>query len=598
MAAATEFEFNSVLKLYQVSPLPPDIAEEQAKALARFRSGIGEDTPLTESWLDWVEYEPTYSVIGLEHYRRRWDMILTLERAMQENSQITMYSNSERINVVPLEVDIMGLSISGLDEVQYSIVANQYYHLQLGNLYTISNLLGRGVHGTVYGLTMRTGELDAEVLRIMLDKSNEDPYLAASAIYSAVRQRPKYLAVKVGPNSDWQSTMREYVIGRQVANVLYPLGIRAVPAVFSVTRLELEESGIDYVKYRLEFGPNAEGRMVGRLVSNNVDVAQVEANITSGGILTKRLYSPDELAALHQEIRYAPENESRNKLDEQREVLTTGDTLMYQEYVNGMTLSDALEERIVGPSELNVILCYIFGLLGYLYNEIGFVHNDLHYNNIMLRNGSAILPILSSGETRYIQLPYQPMILDLGLAKTNSFSIPTSVSGPTAQPMNDMINLSRHEMYWTPYANIHPSNVISHGILKEELWRTDKINIDTLKHTYLGPYIQYKSKLRHWDLVERIAASGALNDYLVPKPLPALQQRSNLFTYNEFNAAQLIVDATTCEELYLPKLQSSDATIQVFAHAVVAYCRGVRNFHARMNPILRTRPEVSGMALD
>lgn len=118
---------------------------------------------------------------------------------------------------------------------------------------------------------------------------------------------------------------------------------------------------------------------------------------------------------------------------------------IYQEYIRGLTLWDAIEELSI--EELHAVLLVIHSALGHMYKKMGFVHCDLSTSNIILRrnaNGDPFdIPILTEGGNveYYIRLNYMPTFIDLGMSVTTNLPAWGVASSPYVTPLSDVVRL-------------------------------------------------------------------------------------------------------------------------------------------------------------
>lgn len=118
---------------------------------------------------------------------------------------------------------------------------------------------------------------------------------------------------------------------------------------------------------------------------------------------------------------------------------------IYQEYVRGLTLEDALEDLSI--EELHAVLLVIHSALGYMHKKMGFVHCDLNKSNIILRrnaNGDPFdIPILTEGGNveYYIRLNYMPTFIDFGMSVTTNLPGWGILASPYVTPFSDVVML-------------------------------------------------------------------------------------------------------------------------------------------------------------
>jgi hypothetical protein len=338
-------------------------------------------------------------------------------------------------------------SIAALNTMMGSILCSSGSHVHYHNLYRLLKLISKGTYGSVFSAGMREPTSDRRILTMLLKATIDDDY---RAIWSYMSTLPKLVAVKVEETSGHYTEAIEFAIGREVGASLFPLGIHSCPAYYTLASLEANNvvpppSDYQYESYSL---------FIGRPVSRG-----------------------------------------------------TG-TATYQEYIDGNTLGDTK----LNTNLLTAIIAYIHGILSYLYNRIGLVHSDLHWNNIILRKGKASynLPILMpDGSAKfYISLPYEPVIIDFGLARTNNFATYSVVNSPRSTEMNDIIAL---------YADKKPKTLPGYSYIEEKI--RQEMPLSTIK--YLPGDFIFENPITHEEMLNFYIDNGYLDEYITmssPEP--------------------------------------------------------------------------------
>jgi hypothetical protein len=242
------YDDNRVLRIYPSPSIDNTIASRRTR---RFLEQFWNDAPrqqdgtidLGEAWKIWREdpqYELKYSMSMDKEAEREWNEILDIEEGMERYKRV--HNGFPLVLPDYLNGVMSSLSLEGLDAMQKSIISGQHYLLGLGQLYHITRLLGSGVYGSVFGMATRTPEVDSAILDILL----ETPVLLEriTQLQDYLGSLPSTLAVKLSLSGEWKSVLREYLISRQVASVLYPLGIRAVPVVYTLFRVPWSDHGL------------------------------------------------------------------------------------------------------------------------------------------------------------------------------------------------------------------------------------------------------------------------------------------------------------------------------------------------------------------
>lgn len=428
------------------------------------------------------------------------------------------------------------------------------------------------MYGSVFGMSRRTMEIDEEVVEILMNVDTSRGGL--DILLGYLRTLSPIIAVKVALSGDWRSTLREFLVGREVAVVTYPLGIRAVPAVYTLFQIPWNRSGL-------------------LLYKRNANIDKNVAYLAASGVIPRVPPPDDEVKFLRREGSEALASNQRELHDEllsQYRNLTEEDTVMYQEYIEGSTFGDMIIDGEINIAEYNGILCYLHGLLSYLYARLHFVHNDLHYNNIMLRRGRATLPILSETGTvfAYIDLPVTPVLLDMGMAKTDLTVLPGVVTTYNGSPISDIISLIAPDAYERTEV-IRRSDVVAYPLVREILLRNGDLDLDRVDRvSHPGPYMRYKSEgiLTHEAITLHILQSGAIAHLLVnePQSMGAFQNLS-LQSLVQKNPADLLAKINLCLERYKGIVANLEGrridTNPIFERAVILYLESAVQFYSR-----------------
>lgn len=276
-----------------------------------------------------------------------------------------------------------------------NVKRNQHYH----NMYRLLRTIGKGRYGSVFGVGMRTPELDEHILRQLIAFNGTPSYMDLDDLYIYLAEQPRIMAVKVQRDEEaYIDAAMEFYIGRQIAEVTLEKGIRAVPAMYSTGTHE-EEPGLVVMPLTLPEGLERE------------DLEQ-EIDVLNDGLVIL----------------------GRNASYER-------DSYLYQQFIIG----DTLWNSRLSLKLLQGALAYLHGLLSYLYHSLGFVHGDLHWNNVFLERSLPyyVLPILNPDGTvkMKIRLPFRPLMVDLGMARTKEACRFTLQNGPYTVESNDIYNL-------------------------------------------------------------------------------------------------------------------------------------------------------------
>ena len=434
-------------------------------------------------------------------------------------------------------------SLQALDVLQKSILQRQGYHVHFNGLYRVVKQLGAGLFGRVYGLTMRTPEIDERVMDI-IEATNigsaTNPF-GLEELKRYLSTLPKWAAVKT--STDRKSAIREYVVGREVALALLPLGIRAVPAYFTLFSHQASET----LPYTYDKRGMSEAERKLR--------QQEEADLYS--VLGRAAGDPKE------------------------------EILLYQEFVEGKTLFETQGEMDEG--EMSVIYCYLHSVLSYLYKQLGFVHGDLHSNNVILKRRRGILPIIDEDGVvlAHLESRWEPVFIDLGMAKTNNVIISGGGTFYSTSQIYDITYMYRR----IQFDNTLP---ISYQLVYDILNRGD-IDIAEKRNGnyvnfFLPPGTQFKAEgdLTHARIVDAMLSSGELNRFMTIPEHTVLASTLSLYTDDSYvRGAPLIEQA----ERLLNRYTLAASGDQDVRRAVRSYLRETIDYYT--SPEARMEKEMA-----
>jgi hypothetical protein len=563
-----DYIHNSVIKVYHtpsmtkeaVLPMTKPVVDQYLELIARYTRLYGPFT-VDQLWLEWSgPILDRYVKVGNKEARLEWIKILNKEM------DLSRYAKTLNYTFPPPYISevILNGSLVALDHIQSTILGNQHYHLGLGQLYAIIKVLGAGVSGTAFGLRVRTLEVDSKIIE-MLNRITPTWEGGLKELTTYLDTLKPVLAVKVSKERDWRTSLTEFTIARQMAAVLLPLGLRSVPVAYSVGVVPRDLQGMFiYSTVRGQsYSPSDFYRTAGEIVN--------KARLESGKV--------DELM-----------NQTGVGMGDVFSILESDDILTYQEYIDGITMNQAVR-RGIDIVQFNGILCYLHGLLSYLYKKLEFIHNDLHYGNIILRKHDrpVSLPILSSSGSivTYIRLNATPVILDMGSSQTKFTMIPSMVSGPLKTAISDIITLTEPYMYEALSAGkIERDMVPSYLYTRETLLQNGDLDLAGINTHFTGPYLQFKSEgiLTHDSVVDAIIRSGAINSLFVGPPPKATYQDMGLYSYTEGDSGPLLEEALRCKVKYegLVREKTDKGEYPLMENAALDFIKGTISFHTRV----------------
>lgn len=403
-----------------------------------------------------------------------------LEGDMATNIHIA--ANVEQIDISPmrynggyLRIDpaaaaeaLKNPSVESLNKMATTAVLNMKRNHHYHNMYRLLLAVGKGVAGSVFGVTMRTPELDEYILRALISFNGTPSFFDLEDLFLYLADQPRVMAVKVQRDeTSYAGAAVEFFIGRQLSAATLSKGITAVPAMYT-TGTDEEDPGFVEMPLFLPEGVD----------SDELDEA-VDA-LNDGLVLLGRVASYDR------------------------------DSVVYQQYINGRTLASE-----VLPLNLKQgALAYIHGLMSYLYTELGFVHGDLHWNNIFLERGLPyyILPLFNpDGSVRMkIKLPFRPVLIDLGMARTNQACRFTIQNGPYTVEGNDIYNLYTTARVGNDYST---KDTLGYKYLVKHTHLSQLHG--ELRTSYVPPYSFIDPPVTHAALLDYYIANDGVSEFVV-----------------------------------------------------------------------------------
>lgn len=411
---------------------------------------------------------------------------------LEDSLSISVYYPDGSVATLPPQHIVAGTltspSIEALGVMRWISIMNLRANTAYHNLLRVFRRLGKGSYGEVNGISMRRPEYDESIISL-LDKMVVIPEQDLSD-----RDRNVYLpeAIEYVKNISSIATMklsrdivsvqhklalaREYCLMREVSSILLPMGIQACVVGYNVHHCR----GVSHKNY---------GAI--ERIGKNVCGSRVSTNL-------------------------------------------------FMQYLRGVDLHSAQ----VSTKELNVIFAYLHGILSFLHNALGFNHNDLSPSNIFLWHYGYEqlfhLPLLypDGSVERYLELPYRPVLIDLGMACTDKISQWSHLATPFNAQLGDIYNMYTRVLD-LDVANVYEATVgfkYMAPLLDEYLtgWRrsvviTEHI-LDNMELRGRGLRSQSSTLdfmpnfgidlpgLTHAEMVQAYIHSGTLQDYTILSP--------------------------------------------------------------------------------
>ena len=513
------YEFNSVISTHIPAGLDSATQEARYGAFMRdaektlrefsFEDSGGKSRRYTpETFYQWVENEKYDAALLRMAFSMEYPIVMQFTKYIldYEHRMTTYASSLPRVSPPPYGVDsLTNPSIQALNEMQKSILQRQGHNVHFNQLYRVAKVLGAGKNGVVFGMTMRTPDVDSQVLTILreehFDGTREEIERGMERLYTFLSDLPKWCALKIANVQDEEDTVREYLVGREVSLALLPLGIRATPAYYTLFGQRASDSAA--------FVPTLEESMEEFFGEEEAQHRRRE----------DRLYTVAgrPLHSIHEEL------------------------LIYQEYINGRPWGDVLTEMTLENRE--VIMCFLHSVLSYLSKQLGYVHGDLHQDNILMMPHSrtvttkdnegtlehqtlpGLLPIIDEDGNviTHLESNYYPVIIDHGSAKTRNLVITGEFTSYASSEIFDIVYL-----YRGPTSRLTGFGMTKRLLDPEDVDITARRDVprgenDSL-YLYPGATFSAEGKLTHASIVRAILDSGRVNKKIVedaPAPTPS-----------------------------------------------------------------------------
>lgn len=285
------------------------------------------------------------------------------------------------------------ISETSLTWIKYSVLLSLKDKRHRG-FYRVLDHIGSGMNAQVFSLGLRTPSRDRETLALLQKAGDSLGTKHRDELRVMRASQTPIVAVKEAIGSPSSPAcgclIREYAIMREVSALLLPLGIRACPVPYAVKSWETYE------------GPTYTTTHVGDNKDHYIRAAMIESGSPSLG---------------------GPK------------------VSLFMQYIEGRTLRDSS----LSTEELNVVLLYLHGVLNILWTKKKIVHGDIHGGNIMLEgyglDRNYTLPICNGeGDVLYnVTLPFRPILLDWGMASSETVNGYAIAASPLKSPLCDII---------------------------------------------------------------------------------------------------------------------------------------------------------------
>lgn len=315
--------------------------------------------------------------------------------------------------------------------------------------------------------------------------SSTNPHL--NGVIALATSIPNIIAAKQVDNVEdpdvRYSLAHEYTMMRQVNSAMARIGVRAFPQVYSLY------------------------------------------SCSEGGVREYLITDDDDDRNRHQKIDLM-EGMGRNVCGSRQS------TVMLMELLRGQELYGST----ITLDQLNVTLAYLHGILSYLWETLEFCHGDLYERNIFLDHYNSgrlfNLPILASNGTvlEWVQLPFVPIIADLGMAVSRELAQWGSLAAPYPSQIQDIYNLytraytfrdeTRVNLYTSTVGFRYMKPIIDRYFL-DSSWNSQEARSG--EYIFMGMIAVGPPDLTHAELVQQYIKSGALDLYRVNGPEPRLE---------------------------------------------------------------------------